>query len=349
MNLQENTKSKFIHQQLLNILYWEFDYRYSFNGKEKDDEISGNGNIYDYGFRIYNARLGKFLSTDPLSGNYPWYTPYQFAGNKPIWAIDIDGLEEWIYVYEFDAETQTATLIEKKHNVSVQYQQQWTSENTMTTTKTYTNKSTGETMKPMQEGTTTGEMGTVQYQYKDKEGNVLNVRRDYNGDYVSGDNEVMPLGQNNMFGSIYIGPDNPTAVVNGKKIPDYRREPLDELDVAAYNHDKGYDEKGAVGASDAWSNLDVLPVDQQLVSDAEVVLKKYRNGGKDSKTGQPISDQEGSNAKLVKLAFMIVVGHKYNVIRQEEQNARLKKETQMFLDSDYMNSEGWSRITTGQN
>jgi LysM repeat protein len=34
------------------------------------------------------------LSVDPLTKKYPWYTPYQFAGNKPIWAVDIDGLEE---------------------------------------------------------------------------------------------------------------------------------------------------------------------------------------------------------------------------------------------------------------
>jgi hypothetical protein len=33
------------------------------------------------------------LSVDPLSPEYPWYTPYQFAGNMPIWAIDLDGLE----------------------------------------------------------------------------------------------------------------------------------------------------------------------------------------------------------------------------------------------------------------
>ena len=70
-------------------------YRYGFNGKEMDNEISGDGNQYDYGFRIYNPRLGKFLSVDPLTKEYPWYTPYQFAGNKPIWAIDLDGLEEW--------------------------------------------------------------------------------------------------------------------------------------------------------------------------------------------------------------------------------------------------------------
>ena len=69
------------------------DYKYGFNGKEMDKDVSGNGNQYDYGFRIYNPRLGKFLSVDPLSKNYPWYTPYQFAGNMPISAVDLDGLE----------------------------------------------------------------------------------------------------------------------------------------------------------------------------------------------------------------------------------------------------------------
>lgn len=68
-------------------------YRYGFNGKEKDKDIN-NLTAYDYGFRIYNPAIGKFLSVDPLSKNYPWYTPYQFAGNKPIKAIDLDGLEE---------------------------------------------------------------------------------------------------------------------------------------------------------------------------------------------------------------------------------------------------------------
>jgi RHS repeat-associated protein len=68
-------------------------YRFGFNGKEKTDEVSGNGNNYDYGFRIYNPRLGKFLSVDPLTASYPGLTPYQFASNTPIMAIDVDGLE----------------------------------------------------------------------------------------------------------------------------------------------------------------------------------------------------------------------------------------------------------------
>ena len=82
-------------------------YRFGFNGKERDDEGMGGGNqTYDYGFRIYNPGLAKFLSTDPLSSTYPWYTPYQFAGNKPIWAIDLDGLEE----YKVTGNTITITM-----------------------------------------------------------------------------------------------------------------------------------------------------------------------------------------------------------------------------------------------
>ncbi|MBO9204000.1 MULTISPECIES: RHS repeat domain-containing protein [Niastella] len=70
------------------------NYRYGFNGKENDNEAKGEGNQLDYGMRIYDPRIGRFLSVDPLTRSYPWYTPYQFAGNKPIWAIDLDGLEE---------------------------------------------------------------------------------------------------------------------------------------------------------------------------------------------------------------------------------------------------------------
>jgi len=68
-------------------------YRYGFNGKENDNEVKGEGNQQDYGMRIYDPRLGRFLSRDPLSASYPYYSPYQFAGNTPIQAIDLDGEE----------------------------------------------------------------------------------------------------------------------------------------------------------------------------------------------------------------------------------------------------------------
>ncbi|MHA4808141.1 RHS repeat-associated core domain-containing protein [Flavitalea flava] len=69
-------------------------YRYGFNGKENDNEVKGIGDQIDYGMRVYDPRLGRFLSVDPLTFKYPFYTPYQYAGNKPVWKIDVDGLEE---------------------------------------------------------------------------------------------------------------------------------------------------------------------------------------------------------------------------------------------------------------
>lgn len=66
-------------------------YRYGFNGKEKDNK---DGVVqYDYGFRIYDPRLVRFKSIDPLTAKYPQLTPYQFASNRPIDGIDLDGLE----------------------------------------------------------------------------------------------------------------------------------------------------------------------------------------------------------------------------------------------------------------
>lgn len=72
-------------------------YRYGFNGKENDNEVKGKGNQQDYGMRIYDPRLGRFLSVDPITKDYPMLTPYQFSSNSPIAGIDLDGLEFQFY------------------------------------------------------------------------------------------------------------------------------------------------------------------------------------------------------------------------------------------------------------
>ncbi len=79
-------------------IYTSNTYRYGFNGKENDDEAKGiTGSQQDYGFRVYDPRLGRFLSVDPLAMNYPWLTVYQFAENDPVQFVDIDGRESgWI-------------------------------------------------------------------------------------------------------------------------------------------------------------------------------------------------------------------------------------------------------------
>lgn len=73
------------------------NYRWGFNDKENDNDVKGTGNQQDYGMRIYDARIGRWFSVDPITAKFPFYTPFQFAGNKPIVSIDLDGLENIYY------------------------------------------------------------------------------------------------------------------------------------------------------------------------------------------------------------------------------------------------------------
>ncbi|HRG29364.1 MAG TPA: hypothetical protein PLJ00_15810 [Chitinophagales bacterium] len=40
---------------------WQDGYKFTYNGKHLDPEKLGQGNIYEYGFKIYNPRLGSDL------------------------------------------------------------------------------------------------------------------------------------------------------------------------------------------------------------------------------------------------------------------------------------------------
>ena len=64
--------------------------RYKYVGKERDNETG----LYYYGARYYGDWIARFISVDPLQHKYPHYTPYQYAGNKPVTFIDLDGMEE---------------------------------------------------------------------------------------------------------------------------------------------------------------------------------------------------------------------------------------------------------------
>jgi RHS repeat-associated protein len=70
------------------------EYRYGYNGKENDNEIKGIGNSLDYGARIYDSRVARFLSVDPLSITNPWNSPFTYAENDPINFIDLDGAQK---------------------------------------------------------------------------------------------------------------------------------------------------------------------------------------------------------------------------------------------------------------
>jgi RHS repeat-associated protein len=65
--------------------------RFGFNGKEKDTHLHNSLTHYDYGFRIYNPAIGRFLTVDPLEQKYPSIAPYTYVANNPINLLDPDG------------------------------------------------------------------------------------------------------------------------------------------------------------------------------------------------------------------------------------------------------------------
>lgn len=67
------------------------EYRFGFNGMERDDEVKGVGNSLDFGARIYDSRLGRWLALDPLFKIYPNISSLTYGNNSPIYVIDISG------------------------------------------------------------------------------------------------------------------------------------------------------------------------------------------------------------------------------------------------------------------
>ena len=66
-----------------------YNTRYTFSGKERDEETG-----YSYfGARYYNSNLSIWLSVDPMSDKYPGVSPYTYCGNNPVKLVDPNGEE----------------------------------------------------------------------------------------------------------------------------------------------------------------------------------------------------------------------------------------------------------------
>ncbi len=66
-------------------------YKYQYNGKELDDDLSLNWN--DYGARFYDAAIGRFWTVDRISEHEDQiaYTDYHFGFDDPIKSSDPTG------------------------------------------------------------------------------------------------------------------------------------------------------------------------------------------------------------------------------------------------------------------
>lgn len=90
--------------------YSSSDYRFAFNGMEKEDEVYGEGNFYDFGARMYDARIGRWTSVDPKFKLQPDQSPYKSFLNNPIIFVDPEGETEYITIITMNEETGETTI-----------------------------------------------------------------------------------------------------------------------------------------------------------------------------------------------------------------------------------------------
>ncbi|MDX2303068.1 MAG: RHS repeat-associated core domain-containing protein [Microscillaceae bacterium] len=77
------------------------NHKFQYNGKEKQEEFGLNW--MDYGWRNYDAQLGRWHSIDNLTEKYPPLSPYNYVSNNPLIFVDPNGEELILNFKNWDA------------------------------------------------------------------------------------------------------------------------------------------------------------------------------------------------------------------------------------------------------
>ncbi|MDU3627321.1 MAG: RHS repeat-associated core domain-containing protein [Bacteroides caccae] len=87
----------------------EVNHYYPFGGVFSS---TGDAQPYDYGARMYDAALGRFMKTDRFSEKYVSLSPYQYGANNPVNNIDVNGDSITVLNYGYIRKQHMAILIQ---------------------------------------------------------------------------------------------------------------------------------------------------------------------------------------------------------------------------------------------
>lgn len=233
------------------------------------------------------------MSLDPYYKKYPELTPYQFASNTPLQAVDLDGLEKYIIHYRPH---------DGKDNI----------------VKVVTNNSIIYTSISIEEEPVLP--AVVQFVKEDKNGNVISRTgeiplKNYGSTlYVGPDNPKYESGPKK-------GTDR------------YDLPAINSLDAAAKKHDLAYDKERVAGITGALFSLSVLPADKQLIKDAQAVIDLYNKNQKDPVNKQPVSTLTVNAAKNVVASFTKIVAEKEAQISILNATNEIKTNAQTIVEA----------------
>ena len=285
--------------QYLYYLPWGEDYlnqrrngyagaRHTFSAKEKDTETG----LSYFGSRYYSSDLSIWLSVDPMASKYPSLSPYVYCANNPVMLVDPNGEEvDWVErtvngkkeVY-YDRSVKSQADVDNKYG-----------------------KNSG--VRHLADGS---KVGNGQYTvYNDHQDNINGVVKDANGTTINPDRTIIygkdytlfagmtdasvnaETLRKNMFGSSYIGPNNPKDY---NEDDNYDYKPIwSPTEMAAYRHDKAYDFVGAKGLVGALLNQQTKCADLYLIEECRTIAKDPK-----------MSASERSRARKIAFGFSCI-------------------------------------------